>query len=44
MRRYGVKSMIYGVDYYPEHWDKTEWEGQIALMKKARGIAPISEK
>lgn len=26
--------MIYGVDYYPEHWDRTEWENQAKLMKE----------
>lgn len=26
--------MIFGVDYYPEHWDKSEWETQAALMKE----------
>ncbi len=26
--------MIYGVDYYPEHWEKSEWEEQAKLMKK----------
>ena len=27
--------MIFGVDYYPEHWDKEEWQKQAELMKKA---------
>lgn len=27
--------MLFGVDYYPEHWDKSEWKAQAALMKKA---------
>ncbi len=26
--------MIFGVDYYPEHWDRSEWEHQAALMKE----------
>ena len=26
--------MIYGVDYYPEHWDRSEWEEQARLMKE----------
>lgn len=26
--------MIYGVDYYPEHWNRDEWEKNAALMKK----------
>lgn len=26
--------MIYGVDYYPEHWDKKEWEEQAKLMRE----------
>ena len=26
--------MIFGVDYYPEHWDRTEWEHQADLMKE----------
>ena len=26
--------MIFGVDYYPEHWDRTEWEQQADLMKE----------
>ncbi len=26
--------MIFGVDYYPEHWDKCEWESQARLMKE----------
>lgn len=25
--------MIFGVDYYPEHWDKSEWSDHIRLMK-----------
>jgi len=25
--------MIFGVDYYPEHWEKSEWEAQADLMK-----------
>lgn len=25
--------MIFGVDYYPEHWDKSEWKNQIMLMR-----------
>lgn len=25
--------MIFGVDYYPEHWEKNEWEAQADLMK-----------
>lgn len=27
--------MLFGVDYYPEHRDKSEWEKQICLMKEA---------
>lgn len=26
--------MIFGVDYYPEHWDKSEWQEQARLMKE----------
>ncbi|MCC8161545.1 MAG: beta-galactosidase [Oscillospiraceae bacterium] len=26
--------MIFGVDYYPEHWDKDEWENQARLMRE----------
>lgn len=26
--------MIFGVDYYPEHWDKAEWEAHADLMKE----------
>ena len=26
--------MIFGVDYYPEHWEKAEWEQQADLMKE----------
>ncbi len=26
--------MIFGVDYYPEHWDKSEWEKQAQLMRE----------
>lgn len=26
--------MIFGVDYYPEHWDREEWEKQADLMKE----------
>lgn len=26
--------MIFGVDYYPEHWEKTEWEKHVGLMKE----------
>ena len=26
--------MIFGVDYYPEHWDKSEWEKQTQLMRE----------
>lgn len=26
--------MIFGVDYYPEHWDKGEWENQAKLMRE----------
>lgn len=25
--------MIFGVDYYPEHWDKSEWKDHAQLMK-----------
>lgn len=27
--------MIFGVDYYPEHWNRDEWESQAKLMKEA---------
>lgn len=27
--------MKFGVDYYPEHWDRSEWKAQAELMKKA---------
>lgn len=26
--------MIFGVDYYPEHWDRSEWEEQAQLMRE----------
>lgn len=26
--------MIFGVDYYPEHWDRSEWENQARLMSE----------
>lgn len=26
--------MIFGVDYYPEHWDRSEWQAQAKLMKE----------
>lgn len=26
--------MIFGVDYYPEHWDRAEWEEQARLMRE----------
>ena len=26
--------MIFGVDYYPEHWDRGEWKKQAKLMKE----------
>lgn len=26
--------MKFGVDYYPEHWDRSEWRAQAELMKK----------
>ena len=26
--------MIFGVDYYPEHWEKAEWKQQADLMKE----------
>lgn len=26
--------MIFGADYYPEHWDESEWESQAKLMKE----------
>ena len=26
--------MIFGVDYYPEHWNRDEWESQAKLMKE----------
>ncbi len=26
--------MIFGVDYYPEHWNRDEWETQAKLMQK----------
>ena len=24
-----------GVDYYPEHWDKSLWKSDVELMKEA---------
>lgn len=27
--------MYFGVDYYPEHWQREEWESQADLMKEA---------
>ena len=26
--------MYFGVDYYPEHWPREEWESQADLMKE----------
>ena len=26
--------MIFGVDYYPEHWEREEWENQARLMQE----------
>lgn len=26
--------MIFGVDYYPEHWDRAEWKAQAKLMRE----------
>jgi len=26
--------MYFGVDYYPEHWPRDEWEAQADLMKE----------
>lgn len=26
--------MIFGADYYPEHWDRSEWEEQARLMRE----------
>lgn len=26
--------MIFGADYYPEHWDREEWENQAKLMRE----------
>lgn len=27
--------MYFGVDYYPEHWDKSRWEIDARLMSEA---------
>ena len=27
--------LIYGVDYYPEHWDESQWEKDAAMMQAA---------
>lgn len=27
--------MIFGVDYYPEHWNRDEWESKLNLCKRA---------
>lgn len=27
--------MIFGADYYPEHWDKSEWKEHARLMREA---------
>jgi beta-galactosidase len=27
--------LIYGVDYYPEHWEESQWEKDAAMMKAA---------
>ena len=27
--------MIFGACYYPEHWEKSEWQGHARLMKEA---------
>ena len=26
--------MIFGVDYYPEQWDESEWKEQAKLMRE----------
>ena len=28
--------MIFGVDYYPEHWNRDEWESQAKAYAKGR--------
>lgn len=30
----GALHMIFGADYYPEHWDRTEWKNQARLMRE----------
>ncbi|RXS90457.1 beta-galactosidase [Geobacillus sp. PK12] len=30
-----LPNMLYGGDYYPEQWDKNDWEKDIELLKKA---------
>ena len=30
-----TRKLLYGADYYPEHWDKSLWKRDVALMKKA---------
>lgn len=36
--------MYFGVDYYPEHWDKSEWKEHAKLMKRGNfNIVRIAE-
>lgn len=36
--------MIFGADYYPEHWDKSEWKEHAKLMKKCNmNVVRIAE-
>lgn len=33
--------MIFGVDYYPEHWNRDEWESQAKLMQEGANYIKI---
>ena len=28
-----AQNIHFGVDYYPEHWDRTRWETDAKLMR-----------
>ena len=30
-----TRKLLFGADYYPEHWDKSLWKRDVALMKRA---------
>lgn len=40
----GAKTITLGVDYYPEHWDESDWDRHASLMSKAHlKVARIAE-